>query len=144
MACGFDHGKSRSVLTRTFSNMFLLVVANMFSLPLSIMLHSEVRDWHSSLRSRSNDYFSSAHHRPIHSQVCMMSFVGSVSTISDHLHRSLIASFLGNIIGALFVGLPAVYFYLGDWRAGGLRDVEEARIDLQRDRKNSDPSERTA
>jgi len=72
----------------------------------------------------------------------MMSFVGSVSVISDHLHRSLIASLLGNIVGGLFVGLPAVYFYLGDWRAGGLRDLEEARIEL--DRKDSDPSERIA
>lgn len=71
-----------------------------------------------------------------------MSFVGFVSMISDHLHRSLIASLLGNIVGALFVGLPAVYFYLGDWHAGGLRGVEEAHISL--DRKKSDPSERTA
>ncbi|OAX39776.1 putative formate/nitrite transporter [Rhizopogon vinicolor AM-OR11-026] len=52
-----------------------------------------------------------------------------VSMISDQFHRSLIAAFLGNIIGALFVGLPAVYFYLGDWHAGGLRDVEEVRVE---------------
>ena len=29
--------------------------------------------------------------------------------------RSLIASYIGNIVGALFVGLPAVYMYLGDY-----------------------------
>lgn len=58
--------------------------------------------------------------------------------ISDHLDRSLIASLIGNFVGALFVCLPAVYFYLGDWRAGGLRDLEEART-----RKDSDPSEKT-
>ena len=30
-------------------------------------------------------------------------------------HRSLIASYLGNIVGALFVGMPAVYMYLADY-----------------------------
>lgn len=89
VACGFDH-----------------VVANMFSLPLSIMLHSEL----------STDLY---------------------------IRKSLIASLIGNIIGGLFVGLPAVYFYLGDWHAGGMRDAEEARVI---ERKTSDPavSERTA
>jgi hypothetical protein len=29
--------------------------------------------------------------------------------------RSLIAAYLGNIVGALFVGLPAVYCYLGNY-----------------------------
>jgi len=57
--------------------------------------------------------------------------------MSDRLHRSLIAAYVGNIIGALFVALPAVYFYLGDWRAGGLLDAEEARME----RKNSNPSD---
>lgn len=28
----------------------------------------------------------------------------------------MIASYLGNIVGALFVALPAVYFYLDDYR----------------------------
>ncbi len=40
------------------------------------------------------------------------------------LHRSLIAAYLGNIVGALLVGLPALYFYAPDWKAGGLRDAE--------------------
>ena len=39
--------------------------------------------------------------------------------------RSLIASYLGNIVGGLIVGLPATYFYLSDYRADGLRGVEE-------------------
>ncbi|KAG9316376.1 putative formate/nitrite transporter [Chiua virens] len=75
VACGFDH-----------------VVANMFSLPLSIMLHSEL----------TTDYY---------------------------IKKSLIASYLGNIVGGLLVGLPAVYFYLGDWEAGGLRAAEEAETE---------------
>jgi hypothetical protein len=41
----------------------------------------------------------------------------------------LIASYLGNLVGALVVGLPAVYFYLGDWSAGGLRYAEEAEAE---------------
>lgn len=83
VACGFDH-----------------VVANMFSLSLSIMLHSEL-------------------------------------TTDLYIRKSLIASLIGNIVGALFVGLPAVYFYLGDWHADDMRDVEEARIE----RKTSNPSD---
>lgn len=43
--------------------------------------------------------------------------------------RSLIAAYAGNIIGGLLVGLPGVYFYLGDWKAGGLRDAEEAQTE---------------
>ncbi|KAF8558040.1 putative formate/nitrite transporter [Imleria badia] len=75
VACGFDH-----------------VIANMFSLPLSIMLHADL-------------------------------------TTAYYIKKSLIASYIGNIIGALFVGLPAVYFYLGDWKAGGLLHAEEARAE---------------
>ncbi|KAN0084048.1 Formate/nitrite transporter [Tylopilus felleus] len=73
VACGFDH-----------------VVANMFSLPLGIMLEADL-------------------------------------TTAEYIRKSLIASYLGNIIGGLLVGLPAVYFYLDDWKAGGLRDAEEAK-----------------
>jgi len=36
-------------------------------------------------------------------------------TVNEYIKKSLIASFIGNIIGALFVALPAVYFYLGDY-----------------------------
>jgi len=88
VACGFDH-----------------VVANMFSLPLSMMLQSEL-------------------------------------TPDLYIRKSLIASLIGNIIGGLFVGMPAVYFYLGDWHAGGLRDAEEAHIESKT--SNPSDSERTA
>ncbi|KAI6026126.1 putative formate/nitrite transporter [Pisolithus microcarpus] len=75
VACGFDH-----------------VVANMFSLPLGIMLHADL-------------------------------------TTAYYIKKSLIASYLGNIVGGLLVGLPAVYFYLGDYKAEGLSNAEEGRTD---------------
>lgn len=36
-------------------------------------------------------------------------------TTAEYIRKSLIASYLGNIVGALFVGLPALYMYLGDY-----------------------------
>jgi len=45
------------------------------------------------------------------------------------LHRSFIASYLGNIVGALLVALPAVYFYLGDYNASGLVQAEAGESD---------------
>ncbi|KIM61797.1 hypothetical protein SCLCIDRAFT_1215622 [Scleroderma citrinum Foug A] len=75
VACGFDH-----------------VVANMFSLPLGIMLHAKL-------------------------------------TTAYYIKKSLIASWLGNLIGALCVGLPAVYFYLWDRKAETLTNAEEGRVD---------------
>ncbi|KAF9814020.1 hypothetical protein IEO21_05323 [Rhodonia placenta] len=50
---------------------------------------------------------------------------GAPMTAGYYIGKSLIPSYLGNIVGGLLVGLPAVYFYLGDYRAGGLRGVEE-------------------
>ena len=44
------------------------------------------------------------------------------------MHRSFIASYLGNIVGALLVALPAVYFYLGDYNAGGLVQAEAGEL----------------
>jgi formate/nitrite transporter FocA (FNT family) len=46
------------------------------------------------------------------------------------LHRSFIASYLGNIIGALLVALPAVYFYLSDYNADGLVEAEAGEMGL--------------
>ena len=37
------------------------------------------------------------------------------TTDSQPPDRSLIAAFLGNVVGALFVAIPAVYFFLGDY-----------------------------
>ncbi|CAE6423046.1 unnamed protein product [Rhizoctonia solani] len=57
VAAGFDH-----------------VVANMFFIPLGIMM-------------------------------------GADMTVADYIKNSLIASFLGNVVGALLVGLPFMYFF---------------------------------
>ncbi|KAG6916667.1 hypothetical protein DXG01_005891 [Tephrocybe rancida] len=46
-------------------------------------------------------------------------------TTAEYIRKSLIASFLGNVVGALFVALPATYFYLSDYDAGGLRTAED-------------------
>jgi formate/nitrite transporter FocA (FNT family) len=43
--------------------------------------------------------------------------------MTTHL-RSLFASFFGNIVGALFVALPASYMYLSDYGASGYRKAE--------------------
>ncbi|KAF8574117.1 putative formate/nitrite transporter [Ramaria rubella] len=71
VACSFDH-----------------VVANMYSIPVAIMLHADI-------------------------------------TTAEYIKKSLFAAFFGNIVGALFVAGPYTYFYLQDYRAGGLEDVEE-------------------
>ncbi|KAL4077797.1 putative formate/nitrite transporter [Scleroderma citrinum] len=82
VACGFDH-----------------VVANMFSLPLGIMLHADL-------------------------------------TTVYYIKKSLVASYLGNIVGGLLVGLPALYFHLCDNKTEELTTAEEGRVD----RKRSDDS----
>jgi len=40
---------------------------------------------------------------------------GADLSTAAYIRKSLIAAYLGNIVGALFVALPAVYFYLGDY-----------------------------
>jgi formate/nitrite transporter len=49
---------------------------------------------------------------------------GAPLTTAAYIKKSLIAAFLGNVVGALFVALPAVYLYLGDYGAGGLSNAE--------------------
>lgn len=48
-------------------------------------------------------------------------------TPAYYIKKSLIASFLGNLVGASFVGLPAVYFYFGasTSKREGLVNAEE-------------------
>ncbi|GBE81611.1 Formate/nitrite transporter [Sparassis crispa] len=50
---------------------------------------------------------------------------GAPMTAGYYIGKSLVPSYLGNVVGALLVALPATYFYLWDWRAGGLRGAEE-------------------
>jgi len=50
---------------------------------------------------------------------------GADLTVAEYIRKSLIASYLGNIVGALIVALPATYYYLGDYHAGGLRTAED-------------------
>ncbi|KAJ7144992.1 Formate/nitrite transporter [Mycena crocata] len=42
-----------------------------------------------------------------------------------YIRKSLIATYLGNIVGAAIVWVPAVYFYLDDYSVDGLRDAEQ-------------------
>jgi len=53
---------------------------------------------------------------------------GAELTVAEYIRKSLIAAFLGNIVGALFVALPATYMYLGDYKAGGLRSAEDGEV----------------
>ncbi|PBK91567.1 putative formate/nitrite transporter [Armillaria gallica] len=50
---------------------------------------------------------------------------GADLTAAEYIRKSLIAAYLGNMVGALLVGLPATYFYLKDYDAGGLRAAEK-------------------
>ncbi|KAF8265356.1 Formate/nitrite transporter [Lactarius quietus] len=49
-------------------------------------------------------------------------------TTAEYIRKSFIAAYLGNIIGAQFVALPAVYFYLRDYNAGGLVQAEAGEL----------------
>jgi len=70
VACSFDH-----------------VVANMYSIPLAIMMGADI-------------------------------------TVAEYIRKSLIASFIGNVVGALLLAVPYTYFYLSDDGAGGLKAAE--------------------
>jgi len=67
---------------------------------------------------------------------------GADLTVAEYIRKSLIASYLGNIVGALFVALPATYFYLWDYEAGGLRAAEAAEVE-QRDHSSENMEEKT-
>ncbi|KAI0674823.1 Formate/nitrite transporter [Trametes maxima] len=49
---------------------------------------------------------------------------GADLTVAEYIRKSLIAAYLGNIVGALLVALPALYFYGADHPAGALRAAE--------------------
>ncbi|KAJ6500756.1 Formate/nitrite transporter [Mycena sanguinolenta] len=65
---------------------------------------------------------------------------GADLTVAGYIRKSLIATYLGNIVGAAIVWLPAVYFYLGDYSpAQGLQEAEEGSVT---DSAKPDPSRR--
>ncbi|KAJ7584703.1 putative formate/nitrite transporter [Mycena floridula] len=54
---------------------------------------------------------------------------GADLSAAGYIRKSLIATYLGNIVGAAMVWGPAVYFYLGDYQpAGVLEDQEEGKV----------------
>jgi len=55
---------------------------------------------------------------------------GADLTVAQYIRKSLIAAFLGNIVGAMFVALPAIYFYvLGDDNVSRLEDAETGQTE---------------
>ena len=48
-------------------------------------------------------------------------------TVAEYIRKSLIASYIGNIVGALLLAIPYTYFYLSDYipDTSNLRGVEE-------------------
>jgi hypothetical protein len=57
-------------------------------------------------------------------------------------NRSFIAAFLGNLLGAFLVALPATYFYLMDYDADILRSVENGAIAEKKSEGSSDSDRR--
>ena len=70
-------------------------------------------------------FCSTVERRGVHPQVSTTVNFYSVSR-TNFSSRSLIAAYIGNIVGALFVGLPAVYCYLNDYHPtdSALKDLE--------------------
>ena len=101
----------------------------MFSVPLGIMFHADVRYAVLTVFARADNASRTADNRGVHSQVSRMMMSFGVPRLTT-AHRSFIASYLGNIVGALLIALPAVYFYLGDYQAGGLVEAQAGEIGL--------------
>jgi len=53
---------------------------------------------------------------------------GADLTVAEYIRKSLIAALLGNIVGAMFMAVPAYYFYLGDNNTERLEDAETGRM----------------
>jgi len=63
---------------------------------------------------------------------------GADLTVAEYIRKSLIASYLGNIVGGLLVGLPAVYFYLGNWNPNSEEVAESVRSAEEGEGMNDD------
>ncbi|THH21326.1 hypothetical protein EW146_g214 [Bondarzewia mesenterica] len=104
---------ARDTISKVWSSRISLV-ANMFSVPLGIMFHADLT---TAQYIRKSVY---AH--------LTVTQLADLFTYHCFPRRSLIAAYLGNIVGALFVALPAVYFYLHDYRADGLVEAEAGEV----------------
>ena len=82
----------------------------MFFIPMGILLHADVCDIHLNRSTTPPD--------TIYSQL----------TVAGYIRKSFIAAYLGNIVGALFVALPAIYFYLSDSTGDALHEVENGQV----------------
>ncbi|KAJ8076573.1 hypothetical protein PM082_000996 [Marasmius tenuissimus] len=70
---------------------------------------------------------------------------GADITVGQYIGKSFIASYLGNIVGALLVGLPALYFYLRDTdHVNILNEAERGHVMHQTPRATSGQSLRDA
>ncbi|KAJ7891347.1 putative formate/nitrite transporter [Mycena olivaceomarginata] len=57
-------------------------------------------------------------------------------SVAGYIRKSLIATYLGNVVGAAMVWVPAVYFYLGDYSpAPGLEEAEEGQAKEAKDNR---------
>ena len=120
----------------------------MFSVPLGILFGAPVSTcllhFHSELSSLLTTRIAadnSGVHQEVREVAPLLVSVGHatdrVETL-DYFCRSLIAAYLGNIVGALLVALPALYFFAPDYRAGGLRDAEAGEVINQDVNKRQD------
>ena len=49
-------------------------------------------------------------------------------TVAAYIRKSFIAAYIGNIVGALFVAIPAIYFYLSDSSVDALHGAEQGNV----------------
>jgi len=66
---------------------------------------------------------------------------GADLTVAQYIKKSLIAALLGNIVGAMFVALPALYYYSGDNSTSRLEDAESGQIEPHLNSSNTSTAE---